>query len=70
MRFLLAILVLLLVLGTVSGCASSRYSFFNGSHLARHFTFIYHDLDNLHVDIDRVLLGIEEHEPPSPVAAD
>ena len=70
MRFLLAILVLLLVLGTVSGCASSPYSFFNGKHLARHFTFIYDDLDNLHVDIDRVLLGIEEHEPPSAIAAD
>jgi len=70
MRFAFALLALFLVLGMVSGCSSSSHSFFNGSHLAKHFTCIYYDMDRLHYDIDTVLLGIEEQDEDLKVALD
>lgn len=61
MRTFAVISLLLLVL--CAGCASEKYSFFNGSHFAKHFTCIYDDLHDFHRDVDHVIFGIWEVDP-------
>ncbi len=58
---LLALLALLLLIAG-SGCASGHYSFFNASHVGKHFTCIYRDFHELHKDIDYCIFGIGEEE--------
>jgi hypothetical protein len=60
MRFLGALLVILLVLTMVSGCSTSSNSFCNATHLGDHFAVFYWDLDRFHVDFDRVCLDFPE----------
>ena len=59
MRFFV-LLVLAVMLVAACGCSSSPYSFANPTHVGHHFSCIYNDIHNLHVDIDHVVFGIYE----------
>jgi len=60
MRKIIAFLVVFCLLFLLAGCATEPYSLLNGQHLAHHFTCIWDDLHQLHVDIDQTVFGIDE----------